>query len=174
MSDVTPAPLRRPIVATGPIKVSRLLWLISFVLGLLAAYFVFLFRNDQLDRLSELLTGLDTSHDAPTLRALATLLVWAGLGALALVIAIEALLVAVMMRRHSWVRWVLLGVLVVHACVWVVVDAVIVAPEEQVIYFRLLLLAQLVLASVGLILSLFPGATEWFRAEHQTRRRRRT
>ena len=50
-------------------------------------------------------------------------------------------------------------------------DAVIVAPEEQVIYFRLLLLAQLVLASVGLILSFFPGATEWFRAEHETRRR---
>ena len=75
----------------------------------MAAYFIFLFHTDQLDRLVELLTGLDTGHDAATLRALATLLVWASLGALALVIVIEAILVAVMMRRHGWVRWVLMG-----------------------------------------------------------------
>ena len=127
-------------MATGPLKASRLIWLISFVVGLLAAYFVFLFRSDQLKRLNEVLTGLDTNHDAQTLRALATLLVWASMGALALVIAIEAILLAVMMRGHGWARWVLLGVLVVHAAVWVVVDAVIVAPDAQVIYFRILLL----------------------------------
>ena len=173
MSDLTPAPVRGPIVATGPVKAARALWLISFVLGLLAAYFIFLFRADQLDRLSELLTGLNTTQDAQTLRALATLLVWASLGALVLVVAIESTLLVVMLRRHGWVRWVLLGVLVLHAGVWVVVDAVIVAPEEQVIYFGLLLLAQLVLASVALILSFFPGASEWFRAEHEAGRGRR-
>jgi hypothetical protein len=170
MSDVTPAPIRKRAVATGPLKVSRLLWLTSFVLGLLAVYYVFLFRHDQLDRLIELLTGLDTNHDAQTLRALATLLIWVSLGALAAVIAIEVVLVVVMMRAHGWVRWVLLAVLVVHAAVWVVVDAVIVAPDELVIYFRILLLSQLVLASAAVVLTFFPGASAWFRTEHQSRR----
>ena len=64
---------------------------------------------------------LDTNHDAQTLRALATLLVWTGVGALTLVVAIEAILVVIMMRAHGWARWGLLGALVVHAAVWVVV-----------------------------------------------------
>lgn len=173
MSDVTPPPMRKQRLVAGPLKASRLIWLISFVVGLLAAYFVFLFRSDQLKRLNEVLAGLDTTHDAPTLKALATLLVWASMGALALVIIIEAILLAVMMRGHGWVRWVLLGVLVVHAGVWVVVDAVIVAPDAQIIYFRILLVSQLVLASVALILAFFPGATAWFRAEYESRRQKR-
>ena len=174
MSDVTPPPMRKHRVVVGPLKASRLIWVISFVVGLLAAYFVFLFRSEELNRLNEVLTGLDTTHDAQTLRALATLLVWASMGALALVITIEAILLAVMMRGHGWVRWVLLVVLVLHAAVWVVVDAVIVAPDAQIIYFRILLVSQLVLASVALILAFFPGATAWFRAEHESRLHQRT
>ena len=175
MSDVTPAPLRKRTAAIRPLKASRLLWVISFVVGLLAAYFVFHFRQDQLDRLSELLstldtTGLGTGHDAQTLRALAALLVWASLGALVVVIVIEAILMAVMMRGHGWARWALLVVLVVQAAVWVLVDAVIVAPEELVAYFRILLLSQLVLAGAALVLTFVPGATAWFRVEHQSRR----
>jgi hypothetical protein len=158
-------------VATRLLKASRLLWLVSFVAGLLAAYFVFLFRSDQMTRLSELLTSLDTNHDARTLRALATLLVWTGVGALTLVVALEAILVVIMMRRHGWARWGLVGALVVHAAVWVVVDAVIVAPDAQGIYLRILLVCQLALASAALVLIFFPGATAWFRTEHQPRRR---
>ncbi|GAB3040433.1 hypothetical protein GCM10027052_21940 [Parafrigoribacterium mesophilum] len=169
---MTPPPIRKRAVPTGSLKVSRLVWLTSFVVGLLAAYFVFLFRNDQLARLSELLTGLDTDHDAQTLRALATLLIWASIGALAAVIVIEAILMVVMLRRHGWARWAMLGVLVVHAAVWVVVDALVVVPDDRIGFFRILLLSQLVLAGAALVLAFFPAATAWFRAEHQSGRRK--
>lgn len=171
MSDSTPPPVPLPIEPTGPVKAARSLWIISFAVGLLAAVFVFLARNAQVERLRQLVTDLQPDRNAETLRAVATFVVWGSLGALVLLIVVEALLLRVMMRRHGGARWALLIVLLIHGAVAVLADAIVVAPTDEGVYVRILLGAQLLLAVAGLVVSMLPGARRWFRAEHKARGR---
>jgi hypothetical protein len=174
MSDRTPAPVLQPIVPTRQVKAARTLWLVSFAAGSIAILFAFVSRDEQLGRLRDLITGLAPERDPETLAALASLVFWGTLGLLALVIVIEAILLRVMMRGRGGARWALMLVLFLNAGVLLIADALVIAPGDEGLYLRICLVAQLALAGVGLVLSLFPGASAWFRAQKQKRRRTRS
>lgn len=173
MSDSTPAPVRRLGPPTPTVRVARGLWLTSLALGAIAGFFVFLYRADQLERLRELVTDFDSSLDSETVDAVTLIVFWGGLGALALVLLLEAISLNILLRGHGGARWALIGMLVVHACTLVLADSVLIAPDQAGLYLWILLLAQLVLASTGLVFSFLPGASRWFRAEREARRRPR-
>ena len=172
LSNPVPPPIPPPMTATGAARVSKLLWLTSFAAGLMAIVFAFLARDAQVERLKEIVTDIRPDQDAASLEAVASVVFWGTLGALALVIAVEALLVRVMMRRRRWPRWVLMPVLLLHGAVALLADGFVVLPEEGV-YVGALLAAQLLLALAGLVVSFLPGAGAWLRAENQPRRRPR-
>lgn len=172
MSDLTPPPIPHRTFPPRPVKIARSLWLLSFAVGLIAAFFIFLARDVQLGRLSDMLDGLEPGRDKDTLDLAAALVFWVGLGGFVLILLIEAILMQVMLRGHGGARWGLLVLLFVNAGMLVIVDALIVSPEDDGIYVRALLLAGLVSAAAGLIFSLVPRASAWFRAEHEARRRR--
>lgn len=174
MSDRTPAPVLEPIVPTRQVKAARTLWLVSFAAGFIAVLFAFVARNEQLERLRQLVTELAPERDAETLAALAALVFWGTLALFALVLVIEAIVLRVMMRGHGAARWALMVILVLNAGVLLVADAVVIAPGDEGIYLRICLVAQLALGGVGLVLSLFPGASAWFRAQKKRRRRPRS
>jgi hypothetical protein len=109
--------------------------------------------------------------DADTLHAVASGALWGSLAVMGLVVLVEMVLLAAMMRRRSGVRWIQLGVLLLHGGATVLADAVLVDVAEQGLYLRGLLLAQLGLAAAGLLISLLPGAERWFRATHEPTRR---
>lgn len=170
MSDVTPAPVPPRIVPAGPVKVASSLWIASFVAGLMAILVVFLGRDDQLSRLGALLTDMRPNEDAATIDAVAEIVLWGSLIALAFVIVVEGILLAVMMRRHGAVRWVQLPVILVQCVVSVLADALVVTPGVDGWAVHLLLLLQLVLAGAALVVSTLPGAGRWFRAGRERRR----
>lgn len=169
MSDSTPAPVRRLSPPTTAVRVARWLWLASLTLGVIAGFFVFLSRADQLERLRALVIGLDATLDSETLDAAALIVFWGALGVLALVFALEAIMLNVMLRGRGGARWALLCLLVFHAGALVLADAALIAPDNTGLYLWILLLVQLVLASAGLVFSLLPGPSRWFRAEHKRR-----
>ena len=173
MSDSTPAPVLQPIVPTRTVKLARTLWLVSFAAGSIAILFAFVSRDEQLSRLRDLVTQLAPERDAETLAALASLVFWGTLGLVALVIVIEAILLRVMMRGHGGARWALMFILFVNAAVSLIADAFVILPGEEGLYLRICLVGQLTLAGGGLVLSLFPRPSAWFRAQKKSRRRPR-
>jgi hypothetical protein len=173
MSDSTPAPVLQPIVPTRTVKQARTLWLVSFAAAAIALLFAFVARDEQLGRLREMVTELAPERDAETLAALASLVFWGTLGLVALIIAVEAIVLRVMMRGHGAARWVLLLMLVINAAASLLADVFVILPGDDGLYLRICLVAQLALAGAGLVLSLFPGASAWFRAQKKTRRRPR-
>jgi hypothetical protein len=174
MSDSTPAPVLQPIVPTSTVKAARTLWLVSFAAGFIAMLFAFVSRDEQLGRLRELVTELAPERDTETLLALAALVFWGTLVLVALVIVIEAILLRVMMRGRGGARWALVLMLFLSAAVSLIADAFVILPGDDGLYLRICLVAQLALAGAGVVLSLFPGASGWFRAQRKARRRPRS
>jgi hypothetical protein len=165
MSNLTPAPVPKKVPPTVTILVSRYLWFASLVAGMGVLLFAFLARNTQVESLTQVVKDIQPDQDAGTLKNVATFLFWASLVAISLVILVEGLLVRRMMRRNGSVRWAMFFVLLVHAAVALLADAFLVTPEQEGMYLRILLAAQLLLAVAAFFASLMPGAWSWFRAE---------
>ena len=162
-----PAPINEHVEPPRTLRVSRALWLLSFVSGLAAVAFTVLNRTEQHARLLEQVTALDPSRDAGVLEQVATLVFWGTVGALVLVIAIEALLMRSMMRRRSGARVGLFVMVIIHAIVAILAEAFLAAPGAEGGTVRWPLVAQLVLAGAALIAGMLPGAGAWFRSGRQ-------
>ena len=173
MSDRTPAPVLQPIVPTRQVKWARTLWLLSFAAGSIALLFAFVSREQQLNRLRELVTELAPERDAETLAALASLVFWGTLALVTLIIVIQAILLRAMVRGHGGARWALMFSLFIGAAISLIADAVAIPPGDDGLYLRICLVVQLVFGGVGLVLSLFPGASAWFRSLKEARRSQR-
>ncbi|WP_159615748.1 hypothetical protein [Arthrobacter zhaoguopingii] len=158
----TPAPIVATVPAPGPVGAARSLWLASFAAGIVAALLAFLNRRSQLDRLREAAAGIGTERDPMTLDTVASVAWWGGLGVFLVLIGIEALLLAVLLHRRGWPRWVLLALLPVHLAV-LAAGGSILAPPGTETYFILLLVAQALLGAAALAASLLPRANAWFR-----------
>lgn len=173
MSNRSPAPSSQRTPPTTTVSAARSLWIGSFLLGVVAIAFTYLSRDGTLERLRMLSAELRPGQAAETLDTVAASVYWSILGALLLVIILEALLLGVMMRQRGGARWALLAVLVLHGAVWVVADAVLIGHDTPEPYLRLLLMAQLITACMAWIVSLLPGAAAWFRTPSGKRGRGR-
>lgn len=173
MSDVTPAPIRQRVVPTGAVKVSRSLWILSFALSLMVFAFAFLYRGTQLDDLISSITALEPDRDSDTISTVANLAFWCTSGALVVIVLIELLMMGSMLRRNGRARWGLLVVLLLHLGVAALADAFVLVANDEGAYFRLVLVAQLVLAGAALVASFLPSAGAWFRGDRSRTRRTR-
>ncbi|WP_374947893.1 hypothetical protein [Agreia sp.] len=165
MSDNTSAPIIRPVLPSGAIQASRYLWFGSFVAGVMVALFAFLARSNQTDRIQDVIRDLDPDRDADTLETAANIVLWGSLGAVLVVLLVELALLFSMLRGRGWIRFVQLPMLVVHAIVAIVADALIVGDDVDGVFLRALLAAQLLLAVAGFLASFLPGTRAWFRRE---------
>ncbi|MET0480718.1 MAG: hypothetical protein ABWZ69_05125 [Mycetocola sp.] len=166
MSDTTPPPAPLPTTPTGPVKVARYLWLASFVLGLAVLAFAFLSRDDQIKRLSDVIADVDPGRATATLTSAATIVFWSCLGAIVVVMAVEALLLRAMVHRHRWTRWAQLLVLAIHTGVMLLAGTFL-ALGNQGVLIAGLLIVQLALGVVALVASVLPGSGDWFRAKDE-------
>ena len=172
MSDLTPPPIIGTLVPPPAVKRIRVLWILSFVSGLIAGIFAYFAQDEILKHLRGLINGLEQGADEETVEALAVVVFWGTLGMLALVILVEVVLLRALMRRHGKVRFVLLAMLFVQGAVTLLADEFLAAPGDQELGIRIMLVLQLVLAGAAVIASVLRGANQWFRAEHQGRRGR--
>ncbi|WP_286276767.1 hypothetical protein [Naasia aerilata] len=148
MSDRTPAPVPATPKPDRVLRLSRILWGLSFVAGVLLLAIAFLRRSRQFELLRGFVSDAEPGYDASTVDTAATVAFWGALAALAVFTVAEILLRGPAERRAG-VRWVLLLVLVVHGTVALVGEA-FVALAEGAVAFRWLLGAQLVLGAAAL------------------------
>ena len=138
--------------------------------GIAAVVIAFYAAEDQRSALQDVLADLLPDENEGTLERIASVLFWATLVAILVVILVESVLLSRMLGRHGGARWLMLLVLAVHAVVAVFADAFL-SGGDVGLFLRLLLLAQLLLAGVALIVSFLPGTGPWFRSRRDQQRR---
>jgi hypothetical protein len=167
MSDERPPPVLRSIPAPGTVKAARTLWILSFVLGGAAVFIAFLSGETLMAELGELLDRLAPGYDETEISSLVDVMYWSSLGSLGLVIAVEAILLAMIMNQRGRARWVQLFVLILHAGA-ALLSAAFLGVGDWGIVIQLSLIAGLALATTGWVLTLFPPAQRWFRMKNET------
>lgn len=171
LSWSAPAPII-PIPAVPPsVQNARALWLLSFVAGLAVLSGSFLTRESHLQRLRAVVDKMAPGGDAGAVTTAAGVVFWGSIGAILLVILLEAAMLGMMMGRQGWARWALLLLLAVHAVVLLVAAAFLVPDGDAGSYVVLLWGLDIVLAVVGLMFFFMPSATAWLRSGPLTTRR---
>jgi hypothetical protein len=166
MSDDTKPPVLRKIPVPRIVKVARTFWVLSFVLGGAAVFIAFLSRDTLIVELTETLGRLAPGYGPAEVESLVNMVYWASIVGLALVITIEAVLLAFILNRRGGARWLQLLVLALHAGVVLVASAFI-AIGDWAVVIELLMLAGLALAVVGWVLCIVPQADRWFRLKDE-------
>lgn len=163
MSNAVPPPIVREQAAPRVVRASGGLWLLGAVAGVVALVFAFLDREAHLDTLRETAGSLDTEVDASAVDQVASVALWGTMGAFALVLLLEALLVRPLLRRRGWARWALLMMVVFNAGAVLLVLAFLGSDAEGFQPAPHLAVVQLVLAVLALLLCLLPAAARWYR-----------
>jgi hypothetical protein len=108
--------------------------------------------------------------DAEAVSTASGIVFWGSVGALLLVILLEAALLGAILARHGWARWALVPLLAVHAVVTLVATAFLMPEGESANYVMVLWGAQLLLALVGLVLLFLPASSAWLKSRRTARR----
>jgi hypothetical protein len=137
------------------------LWVASFAAGIAVVLTSFLSRDSHIDNLEGVIAGMVPDGDIQAIEGTTAVVFLGSLAMLALVVAMEAVLLAVAFKRRSWARWLLAPVILLHAVVTVVTSDCVVAPGSDGILSTVLLAAQYVLAAVALVLLFLPSTTAW-------------
>jgi len=167
MSDQTKPPILRKFPAPRSIKAARTFWLLSFVLSGAGVFLAFLSHASVTDELTEVLGRLAPSYDESSIDSLVDVIYWSCVAGLAVIIAVEASLLAVMLNRRSGARWIQLVLLCLHAGVVLVASAFLSTGDWGAL-IELLLLVGFVAALAAWVLSLVPSAHRWFRMKDET------
>jgi hypothetical protein len=169
MSNAVPPPIVRQHRPPPLLRVAGGLWLLGVGTGAVSLVFAFLDREAHLDDLRETALTLDSQLDAARVDEVVSIALWGTMGAFALVLLVEALLVEPLLRGQGWARWVLLGTVVLNAGAVLLVLAFLGNDSPGFQPVPHLAVAQLLLAVVALVLTLLPPAARWFR-ERRPRR----
>lgn len=160
-------PIAVTITPPSPARWSRTLWVASFVAGIAVVVMGFLGRDAHFERLTGVIATMVPESDAEALEATTAVVFLGSLAMLALVIAMEAVLVAVLFKRRLWARWALAPLVLLHAVVTVITADFVVAPGADGVLAIVLLAAQFILACAGLILLFLPATTTWLLSERR-------
>jgi hypothetical protein len=137
--------------------------LLSFVAGLAVLVGTFFARDSNLERLRAVVEEMAPGGDADAVTTSSAIVFWGSLGALLLVILLEAAAVAAVSARHGWGRWLLIPLLAGHVVATVIAAAFLVPEGDAGSYVVLLWGAQLLLAFVGLVALFMPAAGRWLK-----------
>ena len=169
LSYAAPAPIAVVPPVPGTVRLARTLWLLSFVAGLAVLVGSFLSRDGHLERLRTVVDGMAPGGDADAVSTASGIVFWGSVGALLLVMLLEAALLGATLARHGWARWALVPLLVVHAVLTLLATAFLMPEGESANYVVVLWGAQLLLALVGLILLFLPATSAWLKSRRTVR-----
>ena len=157
---------RPPVIKAVPpprsVKTSRVLWLFSFTLSAATMLIAFLSQESISTELEETMLRLSPGYDEAEVSTLVDVIYWVCLAGIGVVVAVEAILLAMILNRRGGARWGQLVLLVVHAGVALVGSAFLTVAEFG-IHVEVLLLGGFALALAGWVAGMFPGAGHWFR-----------
>jgi hypothetical protein len=150
------------------LKAARTLWLLSFIAGFAVLVGSFLTRDSHLERLRAVVDEMAPGGDADALTAASAIVFWGSMGAMLLVILLEAAAVAILNGRQGWIRWLMIPLLLAHVGAVLVAEAFLVPEGDAGSYVWMLWGAQIVMAFVGLVLLFVPASNAWLRSRKQT------
>ncbi len=157
-----------PILATPPkprsVRMARALWLFSFAAGVAVLIGSFLTRDSHLQRLRSVVDQMAPGGGAEAVTTSAAIVFWGSLGALLLVILLEAAALAIFSARQGWSRWLMIPLLASHVLVMVLAAAFLVPDGVAAGRVVLLWSAEVFLAFCGLVALFMPSAGSWLRA----------
>lgn len=163
LSYTAPAPIAAVPEMPRPLRMARTLWLFSFVAGFAVLVGSFLTRDSHLERLRSVVDGMSPGGDADALTAASAIVFWGSMGAMLLVILLEAAALAIVNGRRGWVRWLIIPLLLVHVGAMLVAAAFLVPEGGGGNYVWLLWAAQILMAFAGLVLLFLPSSNAWLR-----------
>ena len=170
LSYAAPAPIAVAPPVPGAVRLARALWLLSFVAGLTVLVGSFLSRDGHLERLRSVVDGMAPGGDAEAVSTASGIVFWGSVGALLLVILLEAALLGAVLARHGWARWALVPLLAVHAVATLLATAFLMPEGDSANYVMLLWGAQMLLTLVGLVLLFLPASNAWLKSRRTVRR----
>ena len=164
LSYSTPAPIVVAPPTPRSIRAAGTLWVFSFVAGFAVLAGSFLTRDSHLERLRAVVDGMAPGGDADALTAASAIVFWGSMGAMLLVILLEAAALAIVNGRQGWVRWLMIPLLLVHVGAVLVAEAFLVPEGDGGSYVWLLWGIQMLMAFVGLVLLFMPASNAWLRS----------
>jgi len=164
LSWSAPAPILAVPEPPRSVRNAKLLWILSFVAGLAVLVGSFMTRDSHLERLKTVVEEMAPGSDAEAVTTATAVVFWGSLGAVLLVILLEAAMLGALMSRKGWARWVLLLLLAGHAVVLLVAAAFLVPDGDAGSYVVLLWGLDLLLAVVGLVFFFMPSANAWLKS----------
>lgn len=164
LSYSAPAPIAVVPAAPRSVRNARTFWLLSFVAGSAVLVGSFLTRDSHLERLRTVVAQMAPDGDTEAVTIAAGVVFWGSLGAVLLVILLEAAMLGVVMGRQGWARWALLPLLAGHVIVLAVAAAFLVPEGDAGSYVALLWGLQLLMALIGLVLLFMPSANVWLKS----------
>ncbi len=151
------------------VRLSQLLWALSFIAGALAVIYLVVIRQDQLPLISEAIRDVDTSRTDPTYSEAAGIVFWTAFGTMIGVLLVQITLLVSFMSRRPGIRWWQFASVVVEVILFALIVE-LVARGESGLFLQQLLSAQAGLAVLAMLMGAFPGAIAWTARQHDIKR----
>lgn len=159
------------IKATAPlsIRLSQLLWILSFAVGGFTLVYFFVVRNDLLPLIIELAKKVTPDRSDEVYATAADIIFWVVFGLMTAVLLTQITLLVSFMNRRPQIRWWQLLTLVVLALL-VVLSPEWVALGDKGRPVQPMLAAQTALVLLALLFSVLPRALAWSARRYDVRR----
>jgi|JI102314A2RNA_FD_contig_123_35355_length_2906_multi_3_in_0_out_0_2 hypothetical protein len=167
------SPNQPPVVIKQPppfsVRLAQFLWVLSFLAGTVAVGFLVAIREEQLPQIADAVREVNATRAEETYTSAAEIVYWSAFGIMVTLLLVQITLLVSFMNRRKSTRWWQFGTVAVQFLLFLVI-AEMVARGDQGASLRQLMTAQVGLALLAMLMSVFPGAIAWTARQHDIRR----
>ncbi len=167
------SPNAPPVLVKQPppvsVRLSQLLWVLSFATGAAAVVYFFIIRKTQLPLIADAIRAVDDGRSDQTYTTAADIVFWSVFTILVTVLFVQITLLVSFMSRRIGIRWWQLVTFIAQLLLFAV-SLELVATGDDGLVLRQLLAAQCGLVLLALLLSTLPSAIAWTARQHDVRR----
>lgn len=154
------APVLVKLTPPFSVRMSQLLWILSFAVGGFAVVYMFVIRQEQLPLIADIARRVTAGRDDETYAAAADIVFWVVFGTIVILLLIQITLLVSFMSRRPRIRWWQLATWGVQVLLLLLsMEWVTIGDRGQPL--ELLLAAQAGLALLAMIAGVFPKAIAW-------------
>lgn len=152
-----------------PVRLSQLLWALSFAAGAVGIVYFFIIRPEQMPLISDAIQAVDSSRKEATYESAAKIVFWSIFAVVICLLAIQITLLVSFMNRKPGVRWWQLTTLIMQVVLYpVALELAARGPNGQML--QLMLWGQVGFVLLALLMSTLPPAIAWTARQHDVRR----
>ena len=152
-----------------PVRLSQLLWALSFAAGTVGIVYFFIIRPEQLPLIADAIRSVNSTREDATYDSAANIVFWSVFVIVISVRATQSTLLVSFMNRKEGIRWWQLATLITQVVLYPVALELAARGEDGVL-LRQLLLGQMALVLLALLVSVLPKALAWTAQQQDVRR----